>query len=297
MHLSRKLLFALTLLAAIVGAIPTRSAGQILNISTRVDCQTGDAVVVTEFIAYGTGTETFILRGLGPSLGAVGIPDPLADPVLNLLDARGNRVGRNDNWMDNRDAQEIEDSGLAPTNALEPAIIEELKPGVYTSVVQGKAHGEGVSLADMYDLEGDLQLSAVGTRGFVGTADHVLISGIIISGSSPLPLLVRALGPSLTDAGLHGALADPTLELFNSNGQVILSNDNWKDTQQSEVEATGLAPTDDLESAAVVKLSPGAYTAVVAGVGGGTGLGFLQWYSINAPIRELNPAPPLRPPR
>lgn len=297
MHLTRKLLFALTLLAAIAGAPPAQSAGQILNISTRVDSQTGDAVVVTEFIAYGLGTETFVLRGLGPSLGALGIPDPLADPVLSLLDAGGNRVDRNDNWMDNRDAQEIEDSGLAPTNALEPAVIHELKPGVYTSVVQGKAHGEGVALADMYDLGGDLQLSAVGTRGFVGTADHVLISGVIISGSVPLRVLVRALGPSLTDAGLRGALADPTVELFNSNGQLILSNDNWKDTQQSEIEATGLAPTDDLESAAVVTLSPGAYTSIVAGVDGGTGLGFLQWYSLGAPRRELNPAPPLRPPR
>jgi hypothetical protein len=148
----------------------------------------------------------------------------------------------------------------------------------------------------MYDLEGDLQLSAVGTRGFVGTADHALISGVIISGSVPLPVVVRAYGPSLTDAGLHGALVDPTLELFNSNGQVILANDNWKDTQQSEVEATGLAPADDLESAAVVTLRPGAYTSVVAGVGGGKGLGFLQWYSLDAPIRELNPAPPLPPP-
>jgi hypothetical protein len=129
MHFTRKFLFALTLLAAIAGAPPPRSAGQILNISTRVVSQTGDAVVVTKFIAYGYGTETFVLRGLGPSLGAVGIPDPLADPVLNLLDARGNRVDRNDNWMDNRDAQEIEDSGLARTDASSQPSSTSSSPG------------------------------------------------------------------------------------------------------------------------------------------------------------------------
>ena len=103
-------------------------------------------------------------------------------------------------------------------------------------------------MADVYDLEGDLELSAVGTRGFVGTADHVLISGIIISSSSPLPLLVRALGPSLTGAGRHGALAHPTLELLNPNGQVILSNDNWKDTQQSDAIFLVLASVRDRSS-------------------------------------------------
>src|SRR6188508_1277264 len=105
--------------------------------------------------------------------------------------------------MDNPDAQDIENSGLAPGDPLESAVIDDLKPSLYTSVVQGKAHGEGTAIAELYDLGGDLQLSAVGTRGFVGTADHVLISGVIVSGSEPLILLLRALGPSLTAAGLH----------------------------------------------------------------------------------------------
>ena len=297
MYLTQKLLPFLTLFATIAAAPVAQSAGQILNISTRVDCQTRDAVVLTEFIAYGRGTESFVLRGIGPSLGSVGVPDPLPDPILDLLDARGNRVDRNDNWMDNPDAQEIENSGLAPTDPLESAIIDDLKPGLYTSVVQGVAHGEGTALAEMYDLGGNLQLSAVGTRGFVGTGDKVLISGVIISGTQPISLLLRALGPSLTAVGLHGALANPTLELFNPNGELIFINDDWKDTQESEIEATGLAPTDDSEAAAVVILSPGAYTSIVAGAGAGTGLGFVQWYSLDAPIRALDPAPPLRPPR
>jgi hypothetical protein len=118
-----------------------------------------------------------------------------------------------------------------------------------------------------------------------------MISGIIITGTDPLPLLVRALGPSLADVGLTDALPDPTLEFHDANGAVIFSNDNWKDTQQAEIEATGLAPSDDRESAIVVTVDPGIYTAVVVGAGGTTGLGFVQFYSLASPIRELNPAP------
>ena len=110
-------------------------------------------------------------------------------------------------------------------------------------------------------------------------------------GGEPLPLLIRVLGPSLADARLKNVLQDPTLELHDGNGSLIAISDNWKDNQQAEIEATGLAPTDDRESAIVGTLVPGAYTAVVAGAGGTTGLGFVQFYSLAEPIRELNPAP------
>jgi hypothetical protein len=118
-----------------------------------------------------------------------------------------------------------------------------------------------------------------------------MLSGIIIIGTDPLPLLIRVLGPSLADARLKDVLPDPTLELRDSNGTLIASNDNWKDTQETEIEATGLAPTNDLESAIDINVFPGAYTAIVTGAGGTTGLGFVQFYSLAEPIRELNPAP------
>ena len=140
----------------------------------------------------------------------------------------------------------------------------------------------------------DLTSRAVGTRGLVSTEDNVMISGFIIADSSPISLLIRALGPSLADAGLHRVLPDPLLELHDGDGNLIFSNDNWRDTQEAEIEATGLAPTNDLESAIVVDLFPGKYAAVFSGVGGTTGLGFLQIYSLDLPIRELNPAPIIR---
>jgi hypothetical protein len=247
---------------------------------------------VNEFILQGAGTETVLLRGLGPSLSDLGVPDTLQDPTAALLNARGQIFDANDNWMDNPDKDEIVATGLAPTDPRESAMIDTLRPGSYTFVEQGTHRGQGVALPEIYDLfDGSLQLSAVGTRGFVSTGDNVMISGVIITGNSPISLLIRALGPSLADAGLSGVLPDSALELYDGSGAVIFSNDNWRDVQESEIIATGLAPTNDLESAIVVTLSPGVYTAILFGVGGTTGLGFVQFYSLDLPIRELNPAP------
>ena len=269
------------------------STARLANISSRMICQTGDAVIVTEFIVQGKGNESFVLRALGPSLP--GIPNALQDPTIRLLNARGKELDLNNNWMDNPDKDEIIALGLAPPDDRESAIIDTLTPGIYTSVLQGTHHSEGSALSEVYDLlDGSPQLSAVGSRGFVSVGDDVMLSGVIITGSGSLSVLVRALGPSLADAGLSGVLADPTLTLYNSNGEPILANDNWRDTQEAEIEATGLAPTNDLESALIADVVPGAYTAVVTGVGGTTGIGFVQFYSLAAPVRQLNPAPILK---
>ena len=294
MNSTLKLRITLTLFVC-SGFFANAQAGQLVNVSTRVFCKTGDAVLVTEFILQGTGKETVVLRGLGPFLADFGVPDPLEDPVTSLLNARGRTLDTNDNWMDNPDADRIVAAGLEPTDPLESAMIDPLRHGTYTFVEQGTHRGQGVALPEIYDLsDGGLQLSAVGTRGLVSTEDNVMISGFIIADSSPISLLIRALGPSLADAGLHRVLPDPLLELRDGDGNVIFSNDNWRDTQEAEIEATGLAPTDDLESALVVDLFPGIYTAVFSGVDETTGLGFLQFYSLDLPIRELNPAPIIR---
>ena len=270
-------------------------AGRLVNLSTRALCKTGDAVLVNEFILQGTGNETVVLRGIGPSLADLGVPDALEDPTSSLLNARGRTLDANDNWMDNPNADRIVAVGLQPTDPLESAMIDPLRHGTYTFVEQGTHRVQGVALPEIYDLsDGGLQLSAVGTRGLVSTEDNVMISGFIIADSSPISLLIRALGPSLADAGLHRVLPDPLLELHDGDGNLIFSNDNWRDTQEAEIEATGLAPTNDLESAMVVDLFPGKYAAVFSGVDETIGLGFLQIYSLDLPIRELNPDPIIR---
>ena len=220
------------------------------------------------------------MRAIGPSLANFGIADPLADPVLELHGGDGSLIMMNDNWKDTQQS-EIEASGFQPQNDLESAIISTLDPGNYTAVVSGKDGGTGVGLVEGYDLDqaADSQFGNISTRGFVETGTNVMIGGFILGGEDGnAKVVVRALGPSLTAFGVSGALADPILELHDGSGALVQSNDNWKDTQQTEIEATGLQPTNDMESAVFEMLAPGAYTAVVAGKGDVIGVGLVEVY-------------------
>ncbi len=276
---------------------PTAPASVIANISTRLLAEQGDDVIVTEFVVQGTGTEYMILRALGPSLSSFGILGALRNPTMTLFDARGRVLDANDDWVNSPDKDAIIATGIAPTDNRESAIVHTFAPGIYSVVTRGVRGGTGVALAEVYLLSTSNQtteISGIGTRGFVSTADNVIISGFIMTGTGSLNTLVRALGPSLAASGIPGALVDPALELHDSNGALIAANDNWRDTQEAEIIATGLAPANDLESAIVATLPPGAYTGVVYGVNNLTGTGFVQFYSLAEPPRELNPAPIFR---
>jgi hypothetical protein len=125
------------------------------------------------------------------------------------------------------------------------------------------------------------QLQNISTRARVLTGDNVLIGGFIITGTDPKKVIVRALGPSITSNGVPvaGRLMDPILELHAGN--TTTTNDNWRSTQQAEILASGVAPTNDAESAIVATLAPGNYTAVVRGVGGSTGIGLVEVYDLS----------------
>ena len=155
-----------------------------------------------------------------------------------------------------------------------------LTPGAYITVLSGKNGTTGNGLLEVYStLSG---LSNVSTRGFVGTGDDVLIGGFSSrGGNGSLQVIIRALGPTLTQFGINAALADPTLTLVNSNGSVIASNDNWKNTQQNVIQASGFAPPNDLESAIFAALPNGNYTAILAGKNGETGVGLLDVYKVS----------------
>jgi pectinesterase len=246
-------------------------ASQPLNISTRVVVQTGD-----------TAPKELILRAIGPSLEDAGISDALADPVLELRGADGARLAFNNNWRYAHE-EEIVDTGIPPTNAYESAIHITLPPGAYTAIVRGRRMTTGVALVEVYDLDAstETQLANISTRGFVESGDHVMIAGFILAGGSGgSHVIVRGLGPSLAAAGISQALADPTLELLDSNGVSIAFNDNWKEAQQADVEATGIPPLDDRESAIVASLPAGPYTAVLGGRGGNTGVGLIEVYNL-----------------
>jgi hypothetical protein len=257
-------------------------ASRPLNISTRVDVETGDNVLIAGFILTGTVPKELILRAIGPSLEGAGISDALADPILELRGADGTRLAFNNNWQYAQEG-EIIGTGIPPTDAHESAIHITLPPGAYTAIVKGRHMTTGVALVEVYDLDADTetQLANISTRGFVQSGDHVMIAGFILAGGSGgSRVIVRGIGPSLAAAGVAQALADPTLELRDSNGVSIAFNDNWKEAQQVEVEATGIPPLDDRESAIVASLPAGPYTAVLGGRGGNAGVGLIEVYNL-----------------
>jgi hypothetical protein len=234
-------------------------------------------------VIEGTENKTVLIRGLGPSLAAFGIPASLANPTLSLFDHAGMLVATNDNWKDAQQSQ-IQATGLAPANDFEAAILRTLSPGAYTAFLQGKAMTTGIGLAEVYDVDPNInaQPTNLSARGFVGTGNGVLIGGIIVGGNaeSMERVLVRAIGPSLAGAGVTSPLLNPTLSLRDKNGNVIANNDNWKDSQQADITATGKAPSDDREAAILALLSPGNYTAIVTGKNATTGVGLVEFYSV-----------------
>jgi hypothetical protein len=257
----------------------------LLNISTRLRVLGGDNVLIGGFIITGTQPKTVVVRGLGPSLP---VPGPLADPVIEVHGSSGELLATNDNWNDAATRQQIIDSGLAPANDLESALWGILNPGAYTVILAGKNGGTGVGLIEVYDLAqgANSKLANISTRGFVDTGDNVMIGGFILGGASGSSTIVlRAVGFSLGQAGIVGALNDPTLELHNGNGTLIASNDNWKDTDAGLIRATGLAPADHFESAIASLLAPGSYTAIVGGKSNTTGVALVEAYDLgSAPI-------------
>ena len=235
-------------------------------------------------IANGTESKTVIIRAIGPTLSQFGVQDALQDPALELY--QGNTLlFSNDDWRNSTQQVEIEASGFAPNNDTESAIIWTLTPGQnYTAVMRGKNGLTGIGVVEAFDLDPTAasKLANISTRGFVELDDNVMIAGLIVMPGDETNLtniLVRALGPTLSDFGVPDALADPTLDLVNSSGTVIRSNDNWKDSQRAEIEATGLAPNHDAESALLEAVAPGAYTAIVRGAGRTTGVGLVEVYN------------------
>jgi hypothetical protein len=260
----------------------SQTPGKTLNFSTRATVGTGENTLIEGFIITGSVPKKVIMRAIGPSLTQYGVQGALTNPTLTLYDHTGALLTSNDNWKDTQQA-EIAATGVQPSNDLESAIVRTLPPGLYTAMMNGKNGATGVGLVEMYDLDtmADATLGNVSTRGLVGTGDNVVIGGFIVgSGANPV-VVARGIGPSLASAGINNPLADPVLELHNGNGGLIAENNDWKDTQPELIQAAGLAPTNDHESAIMAWLSPGSYTAILRGNNATTGVGLVEIYRIN----------------
>lgn len=265
-------------------AIKYSTASQLMNISTRANVRAGDNALIGGFIVTGESPKKVLVRAIGPSLAISGA---LQDPVLELHKSDGT-VLANDNWRDTQEA-EITASAIPPTNDKESAVVASVPPGPHTAIVRDKNGGNGIGLVEIYDIDGAAPATAanISTRARVETGDNVLIGGVILRGPRPSTILIRAIGPALVTAGVQGALQDPVLELVDGNGN-SRSNDDWKrDTsgapdpmQQSRIENTGAAPKDDRESALLVTLGQGPYTAIVRGKNNTTGIALVEVYHL-----------------
>jgi hypothetical protein len=250
-----------------------------------MDVGTGNNVMIAGFIVSGSQSKTIIVRALGPTLGSYGVANALNDPMLELHDSSGATIATNDDWQTGSQASQISSSGYAPTNSNEPALIATLPAGAYTAIVRGFNNSTGVALVEVYELDTlSTRLSNISTRGQVGTDQNVLIGGLIINGSTSKKLIVRAVGPSLASppVSLSGTLSNPTLELHDSSGNVIASNDDWgSGTQAAAISASGYQPSNARESAIIATLPHGNYTAIVRGVNNTTGIALVDAYDLD----------------
>ena len=283
-----------------VGKFQFGSPGSTLgNISARAFVQTGDNVMIGGFMVQGTEPKRVIIRAIGPELTQYGVPDALANPTLELHDGTGALIASNNNWattiiggiITSNQVHEIQASGYVPGDPLESAIIADLPAGDYTAVVSGVNNTTGDALVEVYELSPETNsiLGNISARGFVQTGDNVMIGGFMVQGTEPKRVIIRAIGPELTQYGVPDALANPTLELHDGTGALIASNNNWATTiiggiitsnQVHEIQASGYVPGDPLESAIIADLPAGNYTAVIRGVNNTTGVALVEVYNL-----------------
>lgn len=255
------------------------------NIATRGMVGTGDNVLISGFIITSTDNTplTVVIRAIGPSLGSVGIANPLLDPTLSLFDGNRHLIATSDNWKHSiPDASQVHAVGLDPKDDRESALYRTLPVGSYTAIVSGTNSTTGVGLVEVYNLgsTGNAKLVNISTRGQVLANDKVLIGGLIIQGPFSHSVLLRALGPSIT--GVAGVLPNPTLQVYNAQGTTISFDDDWKDFQETQIQATGAAPPNDKEAAILLQaLGPGNYTAIVRSKNNNTGIALFEAYAIN----------------
>ena len=239
------------------------------------------------FIIRGNAAKPVILRGLGPSLqpSFLGVVTLLSDPYLELRGPNGTLIAANDNWKESPQRSQIEGTMFEPDDDRESVIVATLAPGAYTAVLSGVGQTTGIGLVEAYDNGPaiDSDLANISTRGFVQTGNNVMIGGFMLGGNNnPTRIAVRGLGPSLSQFGLAEVLADPTLEMHDANGSIMISNDNWADDPASaaQLTANGLALSNALESGIFTSLPPGDFTVILAGKNGGIGIGLVEIYNL-----------------
>ena len=238
--------------------------------------------MIAGFIIQGSTSKKVLVRARGPSLAAApfNVPGTLADPFLTLYSG-ATPIDSNDDYASHPNAASIPVDWV-PTNSKESAIVATLNPGAYTAIVTGYGTTSGVALVEVFEIDHpETPLINISTRGPVYTGDNVMIAGLIIQGDTPKTVLITARGPSMAGPPFNvpGTIANPTLSLY-SGQTVIASNDNWPESANAaQIRMAIGVPTNGLESAILITLQPGAYTAIVSGANGGTGLSLVEVFA------------------
>ena len=247
------------------------------NISTRLEVGQGDAVAIAGFVIDSQTGKHVRIQVRGPSLASNGVANPLADPKFSLVRMSDGKVLANVEGVETYNPYGL--PLVSMPDAREPAIATYLNQGAYSVVVSGTGGGTGVALVEIYEETYPTgPLINISTRGNVLQGDSVMIGGFVIDGIEPKTVVVRALGPSLAAYGVSGVLPNPALQLVRmSDSAVIAANEDWQTAANAaELQATSYAPNNPLEPAILLKLAPGAYTAIVSGQDGGTGIAIVE---------------------
>jgi uncharacterized repeat protein (TIGR03803 family) len=290
---------------ATLAVVATSDPGRLANLSGRASVGSGGNVLVGGFGVGGTSTKQLLVRGVGPGLASLGMSGAVQTPRLDVFDSDQQLVGTGLAWG-SAPAGGSSTAGIVLGTATTPlmnaigafslaagaadaAMTVAAPPGSITAQLSGAGGSSGIALVEIYDA-GPTNLTAhlinLSARATVGTDANLLIGGFVIGGSTADALIIRAVGPGLTDQfGLSGVLALPVLTVFDSNQDAIASNASWDDHSGAIAAATtavgafALVPTHG-DSVLLVSLPPGAYTAQVSGMNGGTGLALLEIYEV-----------------
>ncbi len=291
---------------ALLDVVTTTNPGRLINISCRAPVGTGGNILIAGFVVGGTGTsgsESLLIRASGPALAQApfDLAGTLPDPQLQLYS--GTVVeATNNGWAGSAAiATAASNVGAFPwgnTSSHDAALLETLGAGPYTAQLSGQSGDTGIALAEVYDETpaGTYSLTTprlinISARVAVGTGGNILIAGFYIGGSTAKTVLIRASGPVLAAApfNVSGTLSDPQLQLYqsNSNGTstLLYTNNGWAGNAQVASTAAGVgafvwADPSSHDSALLVTLPPGGYTAQVSGASGDAGVALVEVYDV-----------------
>lgn len=276
--------------------VKTANPGRLANLSIRTAAGAGNGSLIVGFVFGGsgtTGTAPLLARAGGPALVQFGVGGTLPDPVLALFN-NGRLITSNDDWSSPVIAAVSSSVGAFPfsSGSKDAAISSSLALGSYTAQVSDVAGAAGVALVELYEASPEFsyvrpRLVNVSARASAGSGGGTMIAGFVIKGETPVTVLVRAIGPGLTQFGVIGVLTNPKLTLFR-DATVVAVNDNWGDVGLSAISSTAGAvgafalPTNSLDAALLATLEPGSYTAQVSGVdsAAGAGIALVEIYEV-----------------